>query len=176
MNCRRPGSPGTDTHPFDSAVHLDAIDTDVRCGRTHPEWANMIGPFGGITVAVIVHAIETHPDHIGEPPALTANFAAPITDGDFDVSLRAARTNRTNQHWIIQLSHDGVVKTTASAVFAIRRNSWAHTEALPPSAPPPEAITHSGRGVLVAWEQLYDRRSSKARSPSEKTTTPAHPR
>ena len=67
----------------------------------------MIGPFGGITAAAMVRAIESHPDRIGEPLALTVNFAAPIADGDFDISLRAARTNRTNQHWIVELSQNG---------------------------------------------------------------------
>src|SRR6201999_1554271 len=89
----------TPTHPFDNAIHLDTIDGNVRRGRTHPEWANQVGPFGGITAAVMLHAIETQPDRIGEPLALTVNFTAPIADGDFDISLRAARTNRTTQHW-----------------------------------------------------------------------------
>jgi hypothetical protein len=39
----------TPPHPFDKAIHLDAIDENVRRGRTHPEWTNMVGPFGGIT-------------------------------------------------------------------------------------------------------------------------------
>jgi hypothetical protein len=51
----------TPTHPFDRAIRLDAVDDNVRRGRTHPEWANMVGPFGGITTAVLVHAVETHP-------------------------------------------------------------------------------------------------------------------
>ena len=125
----------TGTHPFDNAVRLDVIDTVVRRARTHPEWANMVGPFGGITAGAMVRAIETHPERIGEPLALTVNYAAPIADGAFDLSLRAVRTNRTNQHWNIELSQDGVVKTTATAVFATRRDSWADTEARPPSAP-----------------------------------------
>jgi hypothetical protein len=80
----------TPPHPFDNAIHLDTIDGNVRRGRTHPEWANQVGPFGGITAAVMLRAIETtQPDRIGEPLALTVNFAAPIADGDFDISLRA---------------------------------------------------------------------------------------
>ena len=35
-------APAPTTHPFDRAVRLDAIDTDVRRGRTHPEWANNV--------------------------------------------------------------------------------------------------------------------------------------
>ena len=66
------------------------------------EWANMVGPFGGITAAVLLRAIESHPDRLGEPVALTVNFAAPIVDGEFEISRRAPRTNRTNQHWIVR--------------------------------------------------------------------------
>src|SRR6185437_8054365 len=131
------GTNMTDTHPFDEALRLDTISADVRRGRTHPEWANMVGPFGGITAAAMLAAVEGHPDRIGEPLALTVNFAAPIAYGDFDIGVRAARTNRTNQHWIVELSQDGVVKTTATAVFAIRRESWTDTEANAASAPPP---------------------------------------
>jgi hypothetical protein len=127
----------TPPHPFDSAIHLDTIDGKVRRGRTHPEWANQGGPFGGITAAVMLRAIETQPDRIGEPLALTVNFTAPIADGDFDILLRAARTNRANQHWIAELSQDGAVTTTATAVFGVRRDTWASTEAHRPTAPPP---------------------------------------
>ena len=52
----------TPPHPFDNAIHLDTSDGNVRHGRTHPEWANVVGPFGGITAAVMLRAIETHPD------------------------------------------------------------------------------------------------------------------
>ena len=131
----------TVTHPFDDAIRLDAIGAHQRRGRTHPEWANMVGPFGGITAAAMLRAIESHPDRIGEPLALTVNYAAPIADGDFDISLRAARTNRTNQHWIVELSQDGDVKTTATALFAVRRDGWADTETRPPTAPDPEELS-----------------------------------
>ena len=130
----------TGAHAFDHAIRLDTVDADVRRGRTHPEWANMVGPFGGITAATMVRAIEDHPDRIGQPLALTINFAAPITDGDFDITLRVARTNRTNQHWLVELSQDDGVKSTATALFGIRRDTWAYTEVHPPSAPPPWCV------------------------------------
>lgn len=149
----------TTTHPFEKAIRLDAVGDDLRRGRTRPEWTGMVGPFGGITAAVLLRAIETHPDRIGDPVAMTVNFAAPIVDGDFDVSLRAARTNRTNQHWTLELSQDGDVKTTATALFGIRRNTWGDTEADPPSAPPPELVApSSGPGDFVGWGRLYDMR------------------
>ncbi|MGA8328591.1 MAG: acyl-CoA thioesterase domain-containing protein, partial [Mycobacterium sp.] len=96
-----------ESHPLDRALDLQVVDTDLVQGRTHPEWANMVGPFGGITAAVLLRAIESHPDRLGEPVALTVNYAAPIVDGAFDISRRAPRTNRTNQHWIVELSQDG---------------------------------------------------------------------
>src|ERR1700754_5354102 len=148
----------TPPHPFDSAIHLDTSDGNVRHGRTQPEWANMVGPFGGIPPAVMLRAIETHPERVGEPLALTVNFTAPIADGDFDISLRAARTNRTNQHWIAELRQDGAVTTTATAVFGVRRDTWASTEAHPPSAPPPEQFIRGtpGPGDFIVWGCLYD--------------------
>ena len=157
----------TPPHPFDNAIHLDTSDGNVRHGRTHPEWANMVGPFGGITAAVMLRAIETHPDRVGEPLALTVNFTAPIADGDFDISLRAARTNRTNQHWIAELSQDGAVTTTATAVFGVRRATWADTEAHPPPAPPPEQLIPGGPGDFIVWGRLYDMRFVEGAFPGE---------
>jgi acyl-CoA thioesterase len=148
----------TPTHPFDRAIQLAALDGNTSRGRTHPEWANMVGPFGGITTAVLMHAIETHPDRIGEPLAVTVNFAGPVADGEFDITLRAPRTNRTNQHWIAELSQDGDVKTTATAVFALRRDTWGDTEANTPSAPPPEQLAPGGPESVVEWAHLYDMR------------------
>ncbi|BBX61785.1 acyl-CoA thioesterase [Mycobacterium saskatchewanense] len=145
------------THPFDDAIRLETVDPDTKRGRTHPEWANMVGPFGGITAAVILHAVQSHPDGIGEPLALTVNYAAPIADGDFDITLRAARTNRTNQHWIVELAQDGEVKTTATALFALRRDGWADTEARPPDAAAPEHLPSTDPG-MVRWTSLYDMR------------------
>lgn len=75
-------------HPFDEAIRLDPVGGELMRGRTHPGWSNMVGPFGGITAAVLTHAVEIHPDAIGEPLALTVNFAAPVADGDFEVAVR----------------------------------------------------------------------------------------
>src|ERR1700733_13687608 len=146
------------THPFDRAVTLEVVDDDVVRGKTRPEWANIVRPFGRDTAATLLRAIQLHPDCLGEPVALTVNFAAPIADGDFEISRRAPRTNRTNQHWIVELSQDGAVKTTATAIFGIRRDTWSDTEAEPPAAPPPEQISRSSRGNLPVWVDMYDMR------------------
>ncbi|MFZ1160881.1 acyl-CoA thioesterase [Mycobacterium sp.] len=148
----------TEMHAFDRALVLEVVDDDVVRGRTHSEWANMVGPFGGITAAILLRAMESHPDRIGEPVALTVNFAAPIADGEFEISRRAPRTNRTNQHWIAELSQDGGVKTTATAVFGIRRDTWSDAQAVAPGAPPPDEIPHAKPENLPTWVQMYDMR------------------
>jgi acyl-CoA thioesterase len=154
-----------EVHPFDRAVRLEAVDDTTRRGRTQPEWANMVGPFGGITAATMVHAVETHPSSIGEPLALTVNFTAPIVDGEFEVSLRVARTNRTNQHWIAELAQDGAVKTTATMVFGIRRETWADTQAAAPGAPSPEDLTSGASDQLPVWVGRYDMRFAEGAFP-----------
>ncbi|MCV7412097.1 acyl-CoA thioesterase [Mycobacterium florentinum] len=156
------------THPFDAAIQLDVIDDNTFRGRTDPEWDSMVGPFGGITVAALLRAVASHPARIGDPVALTVNFAAPIAKGDFDISLRAARTNHTNQHWIAELRQDGDIKTTATALFGVHRDTWADTEARPPSAPPPEQLARdSVQQDFVGWARLYDLRFVEGAFPGE---------
>ncbi len=153
-------------HPFDAALQLDTVDRQTRRGRTHPAWANMVGPFGGITAAVFVRAVQTHPDRMGEPLALTVNFAGPIADGDYDIALRAVRTNRTNQHWTLELVQGGQIKTTATALFGVRRSGWGDTEARPPDVAPPEQVAAGGGpGEFVVWGRLYEMRFTEGAFP-----------
>lgn len=118
----------------------------------------MVGPFGGITAATLVRAVELHPQRHGQPIALTANYLAPIADGEFDIATRVVKTNRSNQHWIVELSQDGDVKTTATAVFGLRRDTWADTEIAPPPAPAPEEVAASEPSFPVAWFKNYEMR------------------
>ncbi|WP_454787978.1 acyl-CoA thioesterase [Mycolicibacterium lutetiense] len=145
-------------HPFDKALELEPSGDDLLRGRTIPEWANMVGPFGGITAAAMLRAVELHPKRHGQPIALTVNYLAPIVDGEFDVVTRVVKTNRSNQHWIVELSQDGDVKTTATAIFGLRRDTWADTEVTPPPAPAPEDIVPSVPPFGVVWFDNYDMR------------------
>lgn len=148
----------SEPHPLDRAIELEVVDDDVVRGRTQPEWTNMVGPFGGVTAAAILHAIDIHPDRLGEPVALTVNFAAPIADGEFEISRRASRTNRTNQHWIVELSQGGEVATTATAVFGSHRDTWSDTEAALPEVPAPEDVARTDYQNLPTWVRKYDMR------------------
>ncbi|RAU95505.1 acyl-CoA thioesterase [Mycolicibacter senuensis] len=154
-------------HPFDRAIHLEPVDTATYRGATQPAWANMVGPFGGITAAVLLRAVETHPDRIGDPLALTVNYAAPIADGEFDIALRAPRTNRSNQHWILELRQGDEVKTTATAVFGLHRDTWADIEAFSPKSPAPEDLPRSDFIEFIVWAKRYDMRFTQGPIPEE---------
>ena len=43
-------------------------------------------------------------------------FAGPIAEGPFTIEARPSRTNRSTQHWSLELVQNGEVATTASAV------------------------------------------------------------
>jgi acyl-CoA thioesterase len=145
-------------HPFDDAIALQRRDDGLYEGRTHPAWANMVGPYGGITAAVLLNAAWIDTRRLGEPLSLTVNFAAPLADGEFTIEARAARTNRTTQHWTMALRQAGEVACTASAVFAIRRPTWSAAELHPPDVPAAEAVPPVASPAPVAWPARYEMR------------------
>ncbi|MBU8808131.1 acyl-CoA thioesterase [Mycolicibacterium goodii] len=139
---------------FDKAIDLQP-DGDGRFrGSTVPEWANMVGPFGGITAAALVRAIQLHPECHGDPIAVTVNYVAPIADGDFDVETKLVRTNRSNQHWIVEQHQSGEVKTTATAVFGVRRDTWGDAELAAPPALDPDGLAQAESPLT--WFSNYD--------------------
>lgn len=154
-------------HPFDDALRLEATDPDRVRGETTSAWANMVGPFGGLTAALLLRAVESHPERIGEPVALTVNFAAPVADGEFDIAMTIARTNRTNQHWVVELWQDGTIKTNATAVFGIRRDTWSDTELTPLTVPPPDEIEPTGLPDPIVWARNYEMRFVEGAIPGD---------
>ena len=160
-------TPGNRMHPLDEAIALrvtERLDLPHEfTGATHPAYANMVGPFGGTTAAQLLQAALLHPERLGEPVALTVNFAAPVADGEIRFVARPVRTNRSTQHWIIeahQTAHDteGVV-ATATAVFAVRRETWSDVEAvMPANVPAPDAVPRMPVQGMPAWPQRYDMR------------------
>lgn len=124
------------SHPFDAAIQLASVCDDRFQGATHPAYANMVGPFGGVTGAALLNAVLQHPQRLGEPIAMTVNFAAPLADGGFEIEARPVRTNRSTQHWLVQLSQQDGVAATATVVMAQRRATWSAVEAVAPQAMP----------------------------------------
>ena len=77
---------------FDEAITLQTQPDGSCTGHTSPAYANMVGPFGGVTAAQALNAVLQHPQRLGEPVSLTVNFCAALADGPFAVTARPARS------------------------------------------------------------------------------------
>ncbi len=157
-------------HPFDAATQLTPAEgarAGTWLGRPSPAYANMVGPYGGISAAVALRAVLLHPALLGEPIALTVNFAAAITDAPFTITAEPVRTNRSTQHWRIELTQpekqgkdgtdgkDGAgVMLTATAITATTRQTWSNTEAARPDV---SAHGEAPRFIsnAVEWTKRY---------------------
>ena len=147
----------SDKHLFDQALALEPRGDGSFAGRTHASWANMIGPYGGITAAQCLQSVLLHPERLGDPVALTVNFAAPVADGDFALRPRPARTNRSTQHWTLELLQDDQPVITGTVFTAVRRDTWSGDEAVMPAVPRPQDMPRTPRHG-VEWLQRYDMR------------------
>ncbi|MBC7605142.1 MAG: thioesterase family protein [Ramlibacter sp.] len=145
-------------HAFDAAVALLPEGDNVLRGATSAPYANMIGPYGGITAAQAINALMIHPKRLGEPVALTVNYAAALADGEFTVEAIPVRTNRSTQHWTLAIRQFDAVVLTGTALTAVRRETWTPAgEPLPPVAPPAEVALPAARG-RVEWINRYEMR------------------
>ena len=145
-------------HVFDAAIALAPTTDGDYTGHTHPAYANMVGPFGGVIGAALLNAIMQHPQRLGDPLSLTVHFAAPIADGGFAVQARAVRTNRSTQHWYVELIQDEGVAAFATAVTAVRRDTWQALDAVFPAAPPAAGIAPAPAIPRAAWTACYEMR------------------
>ena len=163
-------------HPLDEAIALKHLaDSGAPAaedpsgafgtfeGHTHPDYGNMVGPFGGITAAQVLQAVLQHPQRLGDPVSLTVNFAAGLHEGSFRVEAHPIRTNRSTQHWSMTLWQAGAdgqdaVMLTATAVTAVRRKTWSSVETPMPQAVPASEIPPVPLTDMVRWVNRYDMR------------------
>lgn len=153
-------------HEFDQVIALTPASDGSWQAHTRAAYANMIGPFGGATCAVLLNAVLQHPERQGDPVAFTLNFAAPVADGSFHITARAVRTNRSTQHWVIEATQDQGVVALATAVLALRRPTWSDTEARAPiDMPAPQTLPRMGTQERPTWVQRYDMRFAQGEFP-----------
>lgn len=151
-------------HPFDAALALEPLGGDRFRGHTSAAYWNMVGPFGGITAANILQGVLQHPALLGEPVSITVNYAAGVAEGPFELLVRPVRTNRSTQHWSIELtqtSTEGAVQTltTATVLTAARRQTWSQNDMPMPASPPPADCKRlQGRSSPIAWFTRYEMR------------------
>ncbi|NEX60522.1 acyl-CoA thioesterase [Noviherbaspirillum galbum] len=156
-------------HDFDRAIQLqadDSLDLSAPSGglatmrylahTSEPYW-NAISPFGGTTVALVLNAILQHPQRLGDPLAMTVNFAGPIQKGPMLVEVSPIRTGRSTQHWAMSIRQQGDDSPllTGTAVFAVRRDTWSDSESRMPAAPPPETLERQTPPANVPFLERY---------------------
>jgi acyl-CoA thioesterase len=145
-------------HPFDRATAVARDANGVATATTSDDYWAFVGPFGGITAATMLRAILDHPERAGDPLVLTTSLCAPVARGPFQLHTRLVRANRSSQHWTVELSQpEGGVSAIASAVFATRRDSWAHQPAAFPKAPAFDATpVYRFNDPVPAWISHYE--------------------
>jgi len=160
------------THPFDEALRLEAAggdQPDTWLGTSSPDYWNMVGPFGGTTAATALQAILQHPALLGEPIALTVNYASALAEGPFSITARPVRTNRSTQHWTVALSQPDAsgamsVLMSATAVTAARRETWSANDTPMPAARFSDAAPRL-RFSSFEWTRRYDLRAVRGMIP-----------
>lgn len=164
--------PAEPIHPFDDAVRLVPLDAIADAaapsrlqfrGRTSERYANMVGPFGGMTAAQMLQAVLMHPQRLGEPVSFTCNFASPVRAGEFTVLAEPVRTNRSTQHWMLRLTQQdehGAAQTvgSATAVTASRRATWSVTDGTMPQVAPADGLPRGSTAQRPPWFGRYDMR------------------
>lgn len=145
-------------HDFDQAIAMEPQADGTFVGHTSPAYANMVGPFGGISAAQMLNAVLVHPQRLGDPVSLTINFAAALAPGSFVVAARAARTNRSTQHWIIEVLQGGETVLTGTVFTAQRRETWSVDEDAMPICPPPDQVPGGEGPIPMEWIKRYEMR------------------
>ncbi|MDE2579443.1 MAG: thioesterase family protein [Hyphomicrobiales bacterium] len=145
----------THHHPLDAATALATIAEGRYAGATHPAYANMAGPFGGVTAAALLNAVLLDPRRLADPIALTVNFCAAIANGPFEIATKLQRGGKTTQHWSMELAQNGEICATASAVCGARKPVWSHGASRPPAAPPRETLQEMSGAGRPEWVRRY---------------------
>lgn len=142
-------------HPLDRTTQLVETAKGQYQGKITQDYANMVGPFGGTIAAVLVNAVLQHPERLGDPVALTVNFAGPIADAPFTIEAKIARTNRSTQHWLLTLVQEGETAITATAMTAVRKPTWSSQELPFPSVPNADQVPINAFGNVTPWVRNY---------------------
>ena len=144
-------------HLFDEAVAVVG-DPNCRENTISPAYQNIVGPFGGITAAALLNAVLTHPEVEGSPVSLTVNFLAAINASVITIVPRLIRSNRSNQHWIVEAQADGEAVLTATLVLAQRRDTWQMMEKSFPVVAAVDELSPMPIDNMNAWVQQYEMR------------------
>ena len=144
-------------HPLDAATALEKSGDKVY-GKTSDAYWNFTGPFGGATAATLLHAAMEHPARQNLPLAMTINYCAPVAKEAFEIFVSEKRTNRSTQHFSVEMKQGADIVSTATLVFAARPEGFFHTSGKMPDVPPPEKIDPPKASAPLAWISRFDMR------------------
>lgn len=142
-------------HAFDQAITLTPVSDNLYQGKTSDAFQNMVGPFGGVTAAILLNAVLQHPQRLGDPVSLTVNFAGPVAEGEFEVEATPLRTNRSTQHWLVLQKQNGEIVTSGTAFFANRRETLSEQQLSAPPAPAADTLQRVDISIRN-WFKQYD--------------------
>lgn len=150
-------------HPFDQFIAQTPSGPDRFTGQAQAAYWNMVGPFGGVVAATATQAVMLHPERLGEPASITANFCAAMGPGAFEVVARPVRTNRSTQHWIVEITQadeNGSPQAvlTATLVTAARRDTWGVSDMPMPQVPAAADVALPTQPAPVEWINRYEMR------------------
>lgn len=143
-------------HPFDAALQLERVDKGVLRGKTSDLYWNLVGLLGGLVNAILVRAVLDDPRRAGMPVALTVNFCAAMSKGDYEIRTNLQRAGKTTQHWSLELHQLGRVCVTGSLICAQRRATWSHRPAQSPAAAWPETLDRFPDFAWAEWLRRFD--------------------
>lgn len=159
-------------HPLDGALHMTMQPDGSQQALAPAAYWNMVGPYGGITAAQMLQAVLQHPQLLGEPLSMTLNFAGPVEAGALHIVAQPVRTNRSTQHWTVQMAQTDVagvsqVCTTATVITAVRRDTFSADELEIPAMPAPQTCERFNTEGGMEWLQRYDMRVVQGAVPKE---------
>jgi len=131
-------------HSFDDALDLtvdDTADGRVRYSGVTPQaYQNMIGPFGGVSAALLAQGLKRSARDGLKLVSITTDFMSGMKDGPYSLSTICHRAGRSTEFWAanIQQAEASSPALRASAVFGETRDTIEWTEGEMPEAPPPE--------------------------------------
>lgn len=170
-------------HSLDAMLQLQAIQpiqgggsggsggSSTYLAHTHAGYWNMVGPFGGATAALLLHAVLQHPQCLGDPLSLTVNFAGPVVAGAMQITVTPLRTNRSTQHWTVLLHQQdartgqALISTSATVVTALRRPALSAELVNPGVVPQPSNCAPLDTTGMMEWLQRYDWRTVRGNLP-----------
>ncbi len=144
-------------HPLDAATKLETSGDRSR-GATSDAYWNFTGPFGGATAATLLKAAMDHPARQNLPLAMTINYCAPVAKGAFDLHVAEKRTNRSTQHFAVEMKQGSDTIITSTLVFAARPEGFLHTPGAMPKVRQPEEIEAPKATAPLAWIGRFDMR------------------